>query len=206
MTDQLSRASITAVILAGGKARRMGGQDKGLVELAGQPLIEHVIARVAPQVSQILINANRNTGQYARYGYPVVSDTLSDFQGPLAGFLAAMQQVESDFIVTLPCDGPCLPVDLVNRLYDAQQAAEAEIAVAHDGNRMQPVYALISTRLQPSLEAFLAAGERKIDRWYGQHNTVTADFSDIPDTFLNINTLEERDRFKQRGAPGSADT
>lgn len=195
MTDQPSRLSITAVILAGGKARRMGGQDKGLVELAGRPLIEHVITRIEPQVGQILINANRNTEQYARYGYPVVSDSLSDFQGPLAGFLAAMQQVESEFIVTIPCDGPCLPDDLVSRLYNALQAAQAEIAVAHDGNRMQPVYALISTRLQPSLEAFLASGERKIDWWYERHNTVTADFSDAPDTFLNINTLEERDRF-----------
>jgi len=204
MTDQTSRPSITAVILAGGKARRMGGQDKGLVELAGRPLIEHVIARIKPQVSRILINANRNTEQYARYGYPVVSDSLSDFQGPLAGFLAAMQQVESDFIVTIPCDGPCLPDDLINRLYNAQQAAKAEIAVAHDGNRMQPVYALISTRLQQSLNDFLASGERKIDWWYARHNTVTADFSDAPETFLNINTLEERDRFQPIGHDGSS--
>lgn len=204
MTDQTSRPSITAVILAGGKARRMGGQDKGLVELAGRPLIEHVIARIEPQVSRILINANRNTEQYARYGYPVVSDSLSDFQGPLAGFLAAMQQVESDFIVTIPCDGPCLPDDLINRLYNAQQAAKAEIAVAHDGNRMQPVYALISTRLQQSLNDFLASGERKIDWWYARHNTVTADFSDAPETFLNINTLEERDRFQPIGHDGSS--
>ncbi len=198
MSDNPSRPSITAVILAGGKARRMGGQDKGLVELAGQPLIEHVIARIKPQAGQILINANRNTERYARYGYPVVGDSLSDFQGPLAGFLAAMQQVESDFIVTIPCDGPCLPDDLVSRLYTAQQAAQAEIAVAHDGQRMQPVYALISTRLQQSLNNFLTSGERKIDGWYARHNTVTADFSDAPDTFLNINTLEERDQFKQR--------
>ena len=204
MTDQTSRPSITAVILAGGKARRMGGQDKGLVELAGRPLIEHVIARIKPQVSRILINANRNTEQYARYGYPVVSDSLSDFQGPLAGFLAAMQQVESDFIVTIPCDGPCLPDDLINRLYNAQQAAKAEIAVAHDGNRMQPVYALISTRLQQSLNDFLSSGERKIDWWYARHNTVTADFSDAPETFLNINTLEERDRFQPIGHDGSS--
>ncbi|WP_435685954.1 molybdenum cofactor guanylyltransferase MobA [Sedimenticola selenatireducens] len=204
MTDQTSRPSITAVILAGGKARRMGGQDKGLVELAGRPLIEHVIARIEPQVSRILINANRNTQQYARYGYPVVSDSLSDFQGPLAGFLAAMQQVESDFIVTIPCDGPCLPDDLINRLYNAQQAAQAEIAVAHDGNRMQPVYALISTRLQQSLNDFLSSGERKIDWWYARHNTVTADFSDAPETFLNINTLEERDRFQPIGHDGSS--
>ncbi|TVO70938.1 molybdenum cofactor guanylyltransferase MobA [Sedimenticola selenatireducens] len=186
---------ITAVILAGGMARRMGGQDKGLIDLDGRPLIAHVLERIQPQVDQVVINANRNLEQYARFGHPVISDTLSDFQGPLAGFLAVMQQVDTDFIATLPCDGPCLPDDLIERLRNAQQAANADIAVAHDGNRMQPVYALIATHLRPSLEAFLQAGERKIDWWYAKHNTVNVDFSDAPDTFLNINTPEDRERY-----------
>ena len=188
-------ANITAVILAGGKARRMGGEDKGLIDLDGRPLIEHVLERIRPQVAQVVINAHRNLEQYAAVGHPVISDTLSDFQGPLAGFLAVMQQIDSDFIVTLPCDGPCLPDNLVERLHQAQQAADADIAVAHDGNRMQPVYALIATRLRPSLEAFLKSGERKIDWWYARHHTVNVDFSDAPDTFLNINTPEDRERF-----------
>lgn len=194
-----SAPSVTAVILAGGLARRMGGQDKGLIALSGRPLIAHVLERIAPQVSQILINANRNVEAYRAFGHPVISDTLSDFPGPLAGFLAAMQACNSDFIVTLPCDGPCLPDNLVARLVDAQQAAGADIAVAHDGNRLQPVHALISTRLQPSLAAYLQSGERKIDRWYDQQKTVQVDFSDAPDTFLNINTPEERDRFESAG-------
>ncbi|MCW8891126.1 MAG: molybdenum cofactor guanylyltransferase [Sedimenticola sp.] len=196
MTNEPTSESITAVILAGGMARRMGGEDKGLVMLDGKPLIEHVLARIAPQAEAILINANRNAERYGAYGHPVISDSLHDFQGPLAGFLAAMHSVESDFIVTIPCDGPCLPADLIQRLYRAQQSAGAEIAVAHDGHRMQPVYALISTQLEASLSTFLASGERKIDKWYGQHNTVTVDFSDAPETFLNINTPEERDQFK----------
>lgn len=191
----MSEPRITAVILAGGKARRMGGEDKGLIDLDGRPLIEHVLQRVRPQVSRVVINANRNLERYAAFGHPVISDTLSDFQGPLAGFLAVMQQNDSDFIVTLPCDGPCLPDNLVARLRQAQQQADAEIAVAHDGDRMQPVYALISTRLQSSLAAYLQAGERKIDRWYQQHHTVSVDFSDAPETFLNINTPEDRERF-----------
>ncbi len=195
MTSDSSSNQITAVILAGGMARRMGGEDKGLIDLDGRPLIAHVLERIQPQVDQVVINANRNLEQYARFGHPVISDTLSDFQGPLAGFLAVMQQVDTDFIVTLPCDGPCLPDNLIERLLKAQQAADADIAVAHDGNRMQPVYALIATRLQPSLEAFLQAGERKIDWWYAKHNTVTVDFSDAPDTFLNINTPEDRERY-----------
>jgi molybdopterin-guanine dinucleotide biosynthesis protein A len=191
----MSEPKITAVILAGGKARRMGGEDKGLIDLDGRPLIEHVLERIRPQVTQVVINANRNLERYAAFGHPVISDTLSDFQGPLAGFLAVMQQIDSDFIVTLPCDGPCLPDNLVERLRQAQQTAGADIAVAHDGDRMQPVYALIATRLQPSLEAYLQSGERKIDWWYAKHHTVNVDFSDAPETFLNINTPEDRARF-----------
>lgn len=195
MSNQPPLNTVTVVILAGGMARRMGGEDKGLVTLNDRPLIEHVLTRITPQADAILINANRNTERYSTYGYPVISDSLSNYQGPLAGFLAAMQSVKSDFIVTIPCDGPCLPADLVSRLYAAQQTAAAEIAVAHDGHRMQPVYALISTRLESSLNQFLASGERKIDKWYAQHNTVTVDFSDAPETFLNINTPEEREQF-----------
>ncbi len=191
----MSNQDVTAMILAGGMARRMGGEDKGLIDLGGRPLIDHVLERIRPQVSQVVINANRNLERYAEFGCPVISDTLNDFQDPLAGFLAVMQQVDSDYIVTLPCDGPCLPGNLVARLHEARQAAGADIAVAHDGQRMQPVYALIATSLQTSLEAYLQEGERKIDWWYNKHHTVTVDFSDAPKTFLNINTPEDRERF-----------
>lgn len=194
--NTLTKQDVTAVILAGGKGRRMDGKDKGLVELANRPLIEYVITAIKPQVGSIILNANRNQQQYAVYGYPVITDALDDFQGPLAGFYSAMKNVSSSHIVTLPCDGPLLPGDLVARLITALNADDAEIAVAHDGERMQPVYSLIPVSLMSSLIAFLDSGERKIDLWYKQHRVALADFSDCPETFRNINTADQRDRLQ----------
>ncbi len=182
---------ITAVILAGGMARRMGGQDKGLVEVFGKPMIEHVLDILRPQVDQILINANRNQDTYASYGYPVVGDSIEGYCGPLAGMASAMQQSSTRYVMATPCDSPFLPEDLVARLYNCMQDAGASISVAHDGDRIQPVFALLDCNLLESLLAFLDSGERKIDRWYGQQHCVMADFSDCPDTFLNINSPED---------------
>ncbi|MES9944422.1 MAG: molybdenum cofactor guanylyltransferase MobA [Candidatus Thiodiazotropha sp.] len=188
--------AVTAVILAGGRGRRMGGEDKGLIELNGKPLVQHVAAAIAPQVDAILINANRNQDRYKQLGYPVFADSLLNYQGPLAGFIAAMQLIETEDMLTLPCDGPLVPPDLVERLRKARQAADAEIAVAHDGKRLQPVYALIPKRLADSLQRYLDGGDRKIDLWYEQHRVAHADLSDIPRTFININTLQERDNLQ----------
>lgn len=190
-------SNISAVILAGGRGKRMGGEDKGLVELNGEPLIRHVISAIAPQVAHLVINANRNQERYAAFGYPVISDSITGYQGPLAGFLAAMQAVSSDLLVSVPCDGPLLPTDLVERLVTTRNREGADIAVAHDGQRLQPVYALLSVRLLGSLQAYLDAGDRKIDRWYAQHRVAYADFSDVPQTFININTPQERDKLRQ---------
>ena len=197
--NSLAIHDVTAVILAGGKGSRMDGRDKGLVEFANRPLIEYVIDAIKPQVGNIIINANRNLERYSVYGYPVVTDTLSEFQGPLAGYLSAMKASTTHYIATVPCDGPFLPGDLVGRLIAALTASDAEIAVAHDGSRMQPVYALIPTALANSLGAFLGSGERKIDIWYAQHRVALADFSDCPETFVNINTAEQRDRLQSEG-------
>jgi len=191
-------SDITAVILAGGKGRRMQGQDKGLIALNGKLLIQHVISAIAPQVGQLVINANRNLQQYAELGYPIVSDTLDDYQGPLAGFLAAMHSISTPDMVTVPCDGPLLPHDLVKRLVKAREQAAAEIAVVHDGQRLQPVYTLMSTHLEQDLETFLESGGRKIDLWYAQHNMVQVDFSDTPEAFLNINTPQDRDKLQRQ--------
>lgn len=177
----------------------MDGKDKGLVELANRPLIEYVIDAIKPQVETILLNANRNQEQYSRYGYPVISDTLADYQGPLAGFMCALKSATTSHIVTLPCDGPFLPDDLVERLIFTLTDNNAEIAIAHDGDRMQPVYSLIPTALSSSLSAFLESGERKIDLWYKQHRVALADFSDCPETFRNINTAEQRDQLQNEG-------
>lgn len=189
--------NVTAVILAGGKGRRMDGKDKGLVELANRPLIEYVIDGIKPQVETIILNANRNQEKYSHYGYPVISDELNDFQGPLAGFFSALKNTSTSHIVTLPCDGPLLPGDLVERLLFALNDKKADIAVAHDGERMQPVYSLIPTTLISSLSSFLNAGERKIDLWYKQHRVALADFSDCPQTFRNVNTTEQRDQLQR---------
>jgi len=191
-----AKKDITAVILAGGMGRRYGGRDKGHIELDGQPLIEHVLDAIRPQVAAILINANRNQDTYSHYGYPVIADRLVDYQGPLAGFSAGLQAIKTEYMVTLPCDGPLLAADLVDRLCNALQQQPADLAVAHDGERLQPVYALIPVRLQPSLENFLQSGQRKIDRWYAQHAMALADFSDVPESFNNINTPQDHDRLQ----------
>ena len=195
----VSQQQVSAVILAGGMGRRMGGQDKGQLELNGRPLIEFVLETIQPQVKTILINANRNQAEYARYGYPVVPDLLQGYQGPLAGFAAGMRAATTPYIVTLPCDGPFSPPDLVARLAAALEKGHADIAVAHDGERLQPVYALLPTSLSPSLESFLAAGERKIDLWYTQHKMVRVDFSDVAKTFRNINTPQDQHRLQREG-------
>jgi len=197
--NTLNKHDITAVILAGGKGRRMDGKDKGLVELANRPLIEYVIRVIEPQVESIILNANRNQQQYSLYGYPVITDTLDDFQGPLAGFYSAMKNTTNSHIATMPCDGPLLPDDLVSRLIAALHDEKADIAVAYDGERMQPVYSLIPVALMSSLHSFLDSGERKIDLWYKQHRVALADFSDCPETFRNINTTEQRNKLQDEG-------
>ena len=191
--------NITAVVLAGGRGRRLGGQDKGLVDLDGKPLIEHILELVTPQVSAVIINANRNQQVYADLGHPVISDNMADYQGPLAGFAVALAACNTDYIMTLPCDGPYVPVDLVSRLSAAMKDNDAELAVAYDGQRMQPVYALIPRSLLGSLQEFLDAGNRKIDLWYARHNTALADFSDVIDTFFNINTEDDLSKFDKSG-------
>ena len=190
---------VTAVILAGGMGRRMGGQDKGQIKINDRTLIQYVIEAIRPQVNTILINANRNHDLYSQFGYPVLSDQLADFQGPLAGFSAGMQAATTSHIVTVPCDGPMLAPDLVKRLQQALRETDATIAVAHDGHRLQPVYALLPVDLLTSLTIFLENGQRKIDQWYAEHTMALADFSDTPHTFVNINTPDDRHRLEEKG-------
>ena len=193
MTDaaQYPRSALTGVILAGGRATRMGGQDKGLLPLAGEPMVAHAIQRLAPQVGSLLINANRNIEQYQHYATPVVRDDLAGFQGPLAGMLAAMDAARTAYILTAPCDSPLLNAAYAARMFHELQQQNAEICVASDGERLQPVFALINVNLRDNLQAFLAAGERKIDRWFAQHRMATANFSDAASMFHNINTPED---------------
>lgn len=193
------RRMITGVILAGGRSSRMGGLDKGLLEVNGVPMVTYIVDALHSQVGKLLINANRNLGVYARLGEcEVVSDAVGDFAGPLAGMASAMEAARTPLVLTVPCDSPLLAPNLAQRLYEALSDQEAEIAVAIDGKRIQPVFALLHCDLQPSVVAYLEAGERKIDRWYATHRVVEVDFSDYPEMFHNINTPDERVQIEER--------
>jgi molybdopterin-guanine dinucleotide biosynthesis protein A len=188
------RDAITGLVLAGGQATRMGGVDKGLIEVAGRPMVEHVLAVLEPQVGRVLINANRNLDQYARYGHRVVTDTLGGFQGPLAGVLSALAVLETDFLLTAPCDSPLVAPDLATCMFRALSDARAALAVAHDGSRQQPVFLLLQRHLAADLEEFLAGGGRKIDQWFARHRIAEADLSHRPESFVNVNDPDERQR------------
>lgn len=190
---------ITGLILAGGRGSRMGGMDKGLQNFNGMPLALHTMLRLAPQVASLMINANRNLAAYESFGVPVWPDVLPDFAGPLAGFLTGLERCETPWLVTVPCDTPLFPADLVARLAAAAQEQDAEIAMASaredDGQlRPQPVFCLLRIELLESLVRFTNDGGRKIDAWTGQQRTVTVPFDapgDDPRAFSNANTLAQ---------------
>jgi len=188
----IDRSDVTAVILAGGQGRRMGGLDKGLIEFKGRSLAAILVERLEQQGVDIVINANRNLARYQQFGHTVISDQLDDYQGPLAGFASAMAVVNSPFILTLPCDGPLLAEDYLARFIAAYANEPAPILVADDGERLQPVHALLRVDLLPSLVRFLDSGDRKIDRWYAEHEYARVDFSDCTGMFRNINTASDQ--------------
>ncbi len=181
------------VILAGGRATRMGGHDKGLVQLNGQPLIEHVYQRLAPQASRIYINANRNIERYQQYA-PVFTDTLADYPGPLGGIQAGLEFATTDWVGFVPCDCPQIDRDLVQRFCSAAHS-QLDILIAHDGQHQQPVFTLCHQRLLPTLSAFLARGDRKIALLYQECRSAFVDFSDSPECFVNLNTPQELAQF-----------
>ena len=191
---------VTGVVLAGGQGSRMGGVDKGLQPFRGRPMAAHVIERLAPQVDEVLVNANRNAEAYAAFGHRVIADEIEGFAGPLAGFERGLAHARGALVVTVPCDSPFLPRDLVARLRGAIEASGADIAVAKTGAQAHPVFCLMRRAVHGSLGAFLARGERKIDRWTALLSTIEVDFSDQADAFLNINTREELSGLEARGA------
>jgi molybdopterin-guanine dinucleotide biosynthesis protein A len=202
-TAQLDPHAITGLILAGGRGTRMGGVDKGLQLWGEHPLVWHALELLKPQVGSVIVNANRHAADYQRLGVPVFPDALSDYPGPLAGFAVGLQAAQTPYLMTVPCDSPRFPLDLVSRLALALQEHSADIAMvsapetADDGSvvmRAQPVFCLLSTNLKSSLLEFLVSGQRKIDRWTGLHRTVLVPFNlaqDDPNAFANINTLAE---------------
>lgn len=182
----------SGIVLAGGRASRMGGRDKGLLELAGEPMISHVLRRLRPQVDDIIINANRHAGEYAQFGWPVVADHNADFAGPLAGIQAALPHCRHDWALVVACDCPLLPTDLGERLYQGMRA-DSVLAIAYDGERLQPLCLLLHRSLQASLDAAVRTGHAKVELWcmLQAHTVVT-----IADAgaFDNINTASELER------------
>ena len=196
---------ITGLVLAGGRGSRMGGVDKGLQVHRGMPLALHAVLRLAPQVGGLMINANRNLAAYESMGAPVWPDALPDFPGPLAGFLAGLERCETPYLVTVPCDSPLFPQDLVLRLVAGLEAGGAEIAMAatrEEGElRAQPVFSLMHTDVLESLVRFTASGQRKIDKWTAGHRTVLVPF-DEAGAFANANTLAELQQLQPSPPPG----
>ena len=186
----LRNSDITGIVLAGGLGRRMGGVDKGLVLLEGKPMVAHVVGRLAPQTGGVIINANQNRERYEALGYPVVADDVGGFAGPLAGLHAGMTRATTPFVVTVPCDSPFLPDELVSRLAAGLVRERAQLAVAHTGEQPHPVFALVDRAVLPHLTAFLRDGGRKIDAWYATLAVAAVAFPD-ESAFRNINTPEE---------------
>ena len=193
----IDRKDITGLILAGGRGSRMGGVDKGLQNHRGMPLATHALMRLAPQVGEVMVNANRNLGAYESMGVPVWPDTLADYAGPLAGFLTGLERCETAYLVTVPCDSPQFPLDLVARLAARLEADAAEIAMAATFEagvlQVQPVFCLMRAEVMESLVRFTHAGQRKIDRWTALHRCVAVEFDDAQ-AFANANTLDELHR------------
>lgn len=181
---------ITGLVLAGGLGRRMGGVDKGLQILNGQPLVEHVIARLEPQVDVLLINANRNIDAYANYGHRIIADRIDGYAGPLAGIHAGLSICSTPLLVSAPCDSPKLPTDLVCRLAEALTASGAEIAIPATTSGLQPAFALMRREVLPGLATYLASGRRRMQEWCSGLVLRVVEFAD-EDPFFNTNTLAD---------------
>ena len=184
-------SKVTGVILAGGLARRMNNQDKGLVIYKGRPLVSYAIAALTAVADRSLINANRNKEQYQAFGLQVVADQTDSFDGPLAGVLTAMIHAEAGVLLVMPCDTPLIKARHLQKLLAARAESDADVAVAFDGERLHPVFLAVKTTLKTSLQDYLSSGQRKMDRWLELQHRVQADFSSEPEIFININTLAE---------------
>jgi len=187
----IAASDVAGIVLAGGQGRRMGGVDKGLVELAGKPMIAHVLERFRPQVGELVINANQNLDRYGAFGVAVIADAVGGFAGPLAGLHAGLSVTTRPFACTVPCDSPFLPLDLVARLAAAIERDGAKLAVARTFDQPHPVFALARREVLAHLAEFLAAGGRKIDAWYATLAVTEVAFDDEADAFRNINTRDE---------------
>ncbi len=189
---------ITGVVLAGGRGSRLNHRDKGLISVRGRPLIEYVLERLVPQVSTIIINANRNREIYAHYGYPVLGDGNESYDGPLMGMKTALETTKTPWILVVPCDCPQIPINLGMRLFQAATTDNRPIAVATDGKWLQPVFSLLNRQVLPDLQQHLAQKKHKIDAFYAHCGFSRVDFTENPLDFTNLNTPEEIRDFEQK--------
>ncbi len=190
--------SISAIILAGGRAVRMGGLDKGLVLFRQKPLITHVISRLTPQVDEIIINANRELETYKTLGYQVLQDEIADFSGPLAGIQLGLKYATNDYLLTAPCDSPLLPLDLADRLQAALLAHDADIAIVSSDGNTHPVFCLCNKSVLSTLNDYLNHGGRKVSAWQQSLNHVYVDFSDCAEAFTNLNSQQDLADFETK--------
>jgi len=186
-----AQTKVTGVILAGGLARRMNNQDKGLIQFKGLPLVSYAIAAMGTVVGQTIINANRNIADYKVFGLPVVCDQTENFDGPLAGVLTAMMFAKTGILLVMPCDSPFVKANHLQKLLSSRSQIDADVAVAYDGQRLHPVILAIKTDLMPNLQDYLRSGQRKVDTWLEQQKMVKTDFSPEPEIFTNINSMSE---------------
>lgn len=195
MTKNNHRASnntkLTGLILSGGRARRMGGIDKGLIPLGGKCMIEYCIAKLQPQVEKIFISANRNIEQYSQYGFTVLKDNYADFEGPLAGLLRALENAKNTAVLVVPCDAPLFPANLANRLSEAYVKGETSAVIPHDGSRLQTLFGLYAPDVISSLSEYLESGQRKVETWVASLPYAVVDFSAENEKFMNINTQSD---------------
>lgn len=172
----------------------MRGRDKGLLPLAGKPLVAYAIDALNRQAGPLMISANRNLTVYRQFGYPVIKDTQGGFEGPLAGMASCMEMATTELVLCVPCDCLSLPDDLADRLYEGLTGNNADICVAEGNGRLQPLYALLKTGLAGSLRRFMSRGGRKTGQWYLENRLATVDYSDRPEAFININTSRDLSR------------
>jgi molybdopterin-guanine dinucleotide biosynthesis protein A len=194
----IEKSNITGLILAGGRGTRMGSVDKGLQLFRGIPMAMHALMRLDSQVGQVLVNANQNLAAYESFGVPIVTDLHGGYAGPLAGLHAGLCACETDYLVTVPCDVPLFPVNLVEELLTALEQEQADLAVAYTQAQAHPVFTLMRSDLNEHLDAFLKTGQRKIDIWYASLKVAKVPFDSQADRFMNVNTIQELHELQSR--------